>query len=393
MIADQAINGAPIIVRAGKPAVVLQPALEGIDEKWLQRLIHENPTCLPLAEIEPSLGVFFSICREVPTKSGYIDNLLMSGSGDIALVETKLFKNPEARRQAVAQILDYATAIFAMGYSQFEKNVLSGSFSPSEKPKSLYEALPEADKRPEAEFIDAVSDNLRNGRAVLLIAGNGIRREAENLLEGMNAHARFGFTFALVELGVFRMPDNEGYLVRPRTLAKTAIVQRTIVEVVGADVSVKEEHPPVPESLSSTQYWDALEKSTPGARAALEALIVAAEPLGIYPDFLATLNLKWDRPGAKPVNLGYIQKHGGIWIDASYWFAPPDLAEAYAQDLAKIFGGEVKTFSKGGGRSIYLHDRPLRIRDILNRAGDWLPAMQRFIAAISMHDASSEATE
>jgi hypothetical protein len=55
---------------------------------------------LPLAEIEPGLYPFVAICREMPTPRDPMDNLLMTGRGDIALVETKLFRNPEARRQA-----------------------------------------------------------------------------------------------------------------------------------------------------------------------------------------------------------------------------------------------------------------------------------------------------
>ena len=46
------------------------------------------------------------ICREFRTPHGYIDNLLMTLAGDIALVETKLFRNPEARRLVLVQVLD-----------------------------------------------------------------------------------------------------------------------------------------------------------------------------------------------------------------------------------------------------------------------------------------------
>jgi hypothetical protein len=52
--------------------------------------------------------------------------------------------------------------------------------------------------------------------------------------------------------------------------------------------------------------------------------------LGVYPEFKASLNLKWDRPEAdKPVNLGYIMKTGAFWFDAAAWFAPQELALAY----------------------------------------------------------------
>jgi hypothetical protein len=153
------------------------------DEAWRQRLIHQTPTCLPIGEIEPALDSFSSVCCEMPTPRGFIDNLLMTGRGDIAIVEAKLFRNPEARRQVLAQALDYATCLFSMSYGEFEKAALAGTYAPRPKPESLYEGLPEADKLIEAAFVDAVSQNLRRGRVLILVIGDGIRSEAETMLE------------------------------------------------------------------------------------------------------------------------------------------------------------------------------------------------------------------
>jgi hypothetical protein len=168
--------------------VTLTPEGPGaFDEAWLQRLIHQNPECLPISEIEPGLGPFYPVCLEMPTAHGYIDNLLISPSGDIALIETKLFRNPEARRAVLAQVLDYSMAIFGMTYSAFEKAVLGGTFLCKEKPRSLYEAIPTPEKLPGEQFVDSIVRNLRNGSALLLIVGDGIRSEAEVLFGGLEA--------------------------------------------------------------------------------------------------------------------------------------------------------------------------------------------------------------
>ena len=45
-----------------------------------------------------------------------LDNLIMTNRGQLALVEVKLWRNPEARRKVVAQALDYAAAVFAMTF-------------------------------------------------------------------------------------------------------------------------------------------------------------------------------------------------------------------------------------------------------------------------------------
>jgi len=372
--------------------VPLTPAgMSAFDEGWLQRLIHDHPTCLPIGEIEPGLDPFTAICREMPTPRGSVDNLLMTGAGDICIVETKLFRNPEARRKVVAQALDYATCLFAMGYEEFERTALAGSFAPRTKPSSLFDALPEAGKLDEAAFVDAVSRNLRRGRVLILLAGDGVRTEAESLLAGLQAHARFGFTLALVELGVFRMPGSDAYLVRPRTLARTEIVQRTVVEVVGGNATIKEQRAIVPDTLAADAYWQALETKVPGARAALEKLLAAAEPLGVYPDLLGTLNLKWAQPDKKPVNLGYIYKHASVWTDAAAWFAPAPLAQAYVRELADTFGCDVHTMPSSGNWTLYQQGKPLRLNAVLDRLDAWLPIMERFIRAVEQHDGQSAA--
>jgi hypothetical protein len=77
-------------------------------------------------------------------------------------------------------------------------------------PSSLWGLFPDNDRLPESEFVDAVSRNLRSGRVVVLIVGDGIRTETERLLESLQSHAGFRFTLALVELSVFMLPRRRG---------------------------------------------------------------------------------------------------------------------------------------------------------------------------------------
>lgn len=386
--------GFPLLVGTDGPAIRLErvPLVSAgagkIDERWLQDLIHRNPDCLPIDEIEPALGGFVSICKELPTLRGSVDNLLMTPIGDIALVEAKLFRNPEARRQVLAQALDYATCLFGMTYCEFERAVLSGLHAPKAKPSSLYSALPEGDKPDEHVFIDAVAGNLRRGRAIILVVGDGIRSEAADLLNGLHIHARFGFTFALVELNIFRMPaPDDRLLVRPRTLARTVIVQRTIVETNGTGVvTTRTDEPVVPATLGSQSYWEALETQVPSSRAALERLLRAAEPLGVYPDFLRSMNLRWDRPGANAVNLGYVMRSGEIWTDAVASAAPRELARAYIDDLAATWGCDVGPAN--GSWTLRKKGKSLRLPAVLDRLDHWLGPIQRFLAAIQADSSS-----
>lgn len=391
-------NGCPVLVNAeGETTplkrVSLTPTGQSeFDEAWLQRLIHKNPTCLPIGEIEPGLDSFFAICREMPTPHGPVDNLLLTGRGDIALVETKLFRNPEARRKALAQALDYATCLFAMGYEEFERAALAGHFEPQSKPISLYKAVPTTDKLAEHVFSDAVARNLRRGRILILIVGDGIREEAEKLLEGLQNQARFGFTLALVELAVFHVPGSPGgLLVCPNTLAKTSIVRRTIVELTGSQgAQISDEELAIPETLSTENFWEALEGKVPGARSALEQLLVKLEPLGVYPDFLKWLVLRFDRDTGKSINLGYFTRTGSVWTDLSVADLPRELAHRYVQEVAQTFDCDVHTFPGSGNWSPYKDGKPLKLSSVLDRLDDWVEPMQRFITAINEYDSRSD---
>jgi hypothetical protein len=53
------------------------------DEAWVQRLIMGQPSLLPVDQIEPAFANLVPICIELPTPSGYLDNLLVTPAGDI----------------------------------------------------------------------------------------------------------------------------------------------------------------------------------------------------------------------------------------------------------------------------------------------------------------------
>lgn len=72
------------------------------------------------------------------------------------------------------------------------------------------------------------------------------------------------------------------------------------------------------------------------------------EPLGVYADFQGSLNIKWEPPSGKPINLAYIKRNGSVWTDAVNWSAPKDLSHRYNEDVAAALGGYVdKTTFQG----------------------------------------------
>ena len=79
----------------------------------------------------------------------------------------------------------------------------------------------------EADFVDAVSRNLRLGKFLLIIAGDGIREGAQNLVGFIKRAGNLNFSLAMVELPVFRGKNND-LIVFPRTIVKTVEIEKIV---------------------------------------------------------------------------------------------------------------------------------------------------------------------
>jgi hypothetical protein len=95
----------------------------GRNEAWLRDTLFSNPEILPIRDIDPSYGPLLPLCRELRTEAGPLDIAYISPNGRLTLVECKLWRNPEARRKVVAQVLDYARAISRWSYSDLQRQV------------------------------------------------------------------------------------------------------------------------------------------------------------------------------------------------------------------------------------------------------------------------------
>ena len=103
----------PILVRPDNTSVVLKQVAishkgeHAYDEAWLQRLLFRHPEALPIVEIDDSFSGLIPLCMEMDTPAGAVDAVYVTPTGRLALLEAKLWRNPEARRKVIAQILDY----------------------------------------------------------------------------------------------------------------------------------------------------------------------------------------------------------------------------------------------------------------------------------------------
>lgn len=204
------------------------PDQGGIDEKSLQHLLFRAPEALPIAAIDSAYDGAVPICRELRTRAGPLDALYVNPLGRLTIVEFKLWRNPQARREVIGQILDYARELASWSYEDLQRAV---SVVLNRKGNVLYETVRAASgsELNEADFVDDVTRYLSRGEFLLLIVGDGIREGAENIVDFVQRHSGLHFNLALVEAALFQDGASR-IIVQPRVLARTEIVQRFVVE-------------------------------------------------------------------------------------------------------------------------------------------------------------------
>ncbi|HEY0014065.1 MAG TPA: hypothetical protein VGB79_14580 [Allosphingosinicella sp.] len=212
-----AVPLAPLALAGGSPSV---------SEAFIQNLVQEHPSCLPISEIDPLFAAPVPVCTELNTPAGPIDNFMVTASGLPVLIECKLWRNPEGRREVVGQILDYAKELSRWSSSDIQREA---SRRLGRGGNVLLDLVRQAGHDvDEADFNDALTGNLRRGRFLLLIVGDGIREGVEAISEYLQIHAGLHFTLGLVELPIYAMPDG-GRIVVPRVLARSRNLVRTVV--------------------------------------------------------------------------------------------------------------------------------------------------------------------
>ncbi len=173
-----------------------------IDEETLRDLLFEHPRALPIAEIDASYDGLLPVCRELSTPAGFVDALYVNRMGNLTLAGFKLWRNPQARRELIGQILDYAKDLASWHCEDLQREVLRALKLPG---NVLWELVVRADPTVgEAAFVDNVTRPLRRGEFLMLIVGDGIREGAANIVEFVQRHSGLHFNLALVEAALWR---------------------------------------------------------------------------------------------------------------------------------------------------------------------------------------------
>lgn len=232
----------------GEPQLVTRvPQGDARREQRLRDLIYDNPTIMPVQELDPDYGRLFTVARELNIPGvGFVDVLLADERGRLVVVECKLWRNPQARREVVGQILDYARELSRYAYEDLQRQI---SVSTRLQGNVLYAMAQRAGTNlDEAEFVDRVSRDLAAGRFLLLIVGDGITEGTRRIGEYLSDQPGLAFNFGLIEMAEYRYTDRAGVdheIVQPRILARTAVIERHVIrsEVPGITIDRLLEEP------------------------------------------------------------------------------------------------------------------------------------------------------
>jgi hypothetical protein len=179
-----------IISQNGKKALKIDKS--NFDrEGYLQNYIHENPESIPVYEIDEDKKLFV-VAREFSTESGPIDALAIDKDGDIYVVETKLYKNPD-KRTVVAQALDYGASLWRHSdYNEFIakiNNAVNQKFKVSleEKGKEFFNL----DDDGISIMLENIKSNFQQGNIKFVILMDSIEDRLKDLIVYINQNSHF----------------------------------------------------------------------------------------------------------------------------------------------------------------------------------------------------------
>jgi len=206
---------------------------KAFQEEWLQELIYIHPSILPVEQIDETFSPLISIGREIAN----IDNLFISPSGLITIVETKLWRNPDAHRIVVSQILDYANTLAKWTYAQLDSAVVAFMERKHGKGQTIYQLIRNklsGQKYDEIELQQNVQNCLENGRFALLIVGDKIFPAATQLGEMIQSAPHLQYSIGFVELRCYKIEKGSNWplIVIPRYVTRTKEITRAVVKVI-----------------------------------------------------------------------------------------------------------------------------------------------------------------
>jgi len=179
----------PLIVKSASSSELLSP-IPFPTETELQELLQKNPELLR-QDSDPPIAF---VARELDLKeAGSLDLLLVNRDGLPIAVEVKLQRNTQARREVVAQTIDYISALTSKTVDELDE-MLSGQLEAALRSFD-HEEDNEAFERRWRDF----GTNLRAGKARLLVAVDGSTPGLERILRLLAENSELDVQLVVVQ--------------------------------------------------------------------------------------------------------------------------------------------------------------------------------------------------
>ncbi len=364
-------------------------------EDRLQELLAEHPELIPINEIEPAFSPLIFLGREVENKAGKADLIYSNPSGYLTIVETKLWSNPESRREAVVQLVDYAAAISNWSFENLCDAVKKSSNADLSSSMDIMETLKRYDSEiDESSYIDSVTRSLSRGNFLLLIIGNGIRESVESITEYIQKAPGLHFTLALVEMNLYKTNPHQDYpiYIQPRITAKTVELVRAVVDIKVPDgIQVSVEIPTEEEAKRKGRrriteqilLEELAENTTPAISDKVKEFIGEMKDLGLQSYWRSSsVSMRYPDPGGSGYRFTVIvlTVTGTAfmgWLERISWpeYGGYDegIANVYREHVHKLVEKEFTDYNRG---------EPFPIKYLLDSKDEYLGYVKSFTMAI-----------
>ncbi len=377
--------------------LVRTPFMTGnFNEAWLQSLIEDHPSLIPASNVSPEYQDLVCIGREVPVGSGEtqgcIDNLYVTPSGGIVIVETKLYRNQEARRTVVAQIIDYAKELQKWDAEKLDEIAEEYTYQRTGQASSIIDMMAAKGLltfSDEKALTDSLNTHLEKAAFLLLIIGDGIRTGVQQLADFLSDNSSMSFDLALAEIEVYDRGDET--IVIPYLLTKTTIIDRNAIPYRPVDEPRKWRYVSGP-ILSRSEFIDRFAENGGFDPDKIIELIYTLEAAADLSVRIAPteLSIQLPLPNGKSFALLTFGISGG---HADLWITPGRLKAAIEQ--AGIFPFEADTFLDAYEPFVdisrcktppYENEANFYYADIdlvLSRESEFISAVEQFAISIS----------
>jgi len=196
-----------IISKNGKNAIKVDKSNFRLEDN-LQQYIYDNPESIPLYDIKEDIKLLI-LAREFSTKSGPIDALGVDKDGELYLIETKFYKNPD-KRTVVAQVLDYGASLWSnfRDFGNFIEQI--NLHTNKDFGKTLKQRLTDFFEISDDEInylLENTRRNLNDGNFKFVVLMDHLHDQLKDLIIFLNNNSEF--TVYAVELEYYKHQDFE----------------------------------------------------------------------------------------------------------------------------------------------------------------------------------------